>query len=77
MNPMPTLTWTCPYDGLETSKPEVHLQDAHNLSIEAVMAFLDDLEARRKEMARLLMMDQELPTVCPLCGSAVEGRNEL
>lgn len=64
----PTLTWTCPYDGLETTEPEKHLQ-VHDLTIEAVVEYLETLERERKELARLLMMDQELlEVVCPMCG---------
>lgn len=67
----PNLTWTCPYDGLETTKPEEHLQ-AHGLTIETVVEHLEALENARKDLARLLMMDQELPEVCPMCGREYE-----
>ncbi|KKN32810.1 hypothetical protein LCGC14_0810010 [marine sediment metagenome] len=71
MNPFEVLTWTCPYDGLETTEPEKHLQ-VHGLTIETVVEHLEALEAARKDLARLLMMDQELLEVCPMCGREYE-----
>ncbi len=71
VGPFEVLTWTCPYDGLETTEPERHLQ-SHDLTIETVVGHLEALEKERRELARLLMMDQELEAVCPLCGRPAE-----
>ena len=80
VDPFEVLTWTCPYDGLETTEPEKHLQ-VHNLTIETVIEHLEGLEKERKDLARLLMMDQELATVsrriCPVCGAIKEEGDEL
>ncbi len=71
-DPFEVLTWTCPYDGLETTEPEKHLQ-VHGLTIEVVVEHLEALEKERKELSRLLMMDQELQPVCPLCGRPADA----
>lgn len=67
----PTLTWTCPYDGLETAEPENHLQ-SHGLTIEVVVEHLEALEKERSELARMLMLNQEVGDPCPVCGRPVE-----
>ncbi len=56
----PELLWTCPYCGLDTPVPDLHLPRAHGLQIETVMARLDALEKERQDAARLLLMSQEL-----------------
>ncbi len=71
MDPFEVLTWTCPYDGLETTEPEKHLQ-VHGLAIEEVVEHLEALETERRQLARLLMMNQELEAVCPMCGRLYE-----
>lgn len=68
------LVWSCHFCGLETPEPTRHLAAAHGTSIEDVMRLKDELEARRRNLERLLMLGQELAGAgdrCYACGQSL------
>lgn len=66
----PTLVWECPLCGLETPEPEIHVR-VHGMTIDQIVNMQMEEERRVKELARLLMITQEVGEVCMLCGQLI------